>query len=199
MVDYSDLLQDETLSVEYIRKTLAKRLQEESKAPLEICIKMAENLTSFLTCKLLNGLQNTPMACMLCQFGHMTECHYPLDCEEAQCSHLERYGVERTTPQKGFFDDINEQEDINVHPVDIQVKKSELERLFNKKVKKIIEDKHFFKNSILFVFTIGDNKHNPRVDAVYECFAYVWHPGKKFEMYSEAGDVWFDGTWRRVG
>jgi hypothetical protein len=31
------------------------------------------------------------MACMFCQFGHMTECHYPMTCEEAQCSHLARY------------------------------------------------------------------------------------------------------------
>jgi hypothetical protein len=33
----------------------------------------------------------TPMACMFCPTGHMTECHYPYDCYEAQCSHLERY------------------------------------------------------------------------------------------------------------
>ena len=29
----------------------------------------------------------SPMACMFCQFGHMTDCHYPLTCEEADCSH----------------------------------------------------------------------------------------------------------------
>ena len=29
----------------------------------------------------------TPMSCMVCEFGHMLDCHYPLDCEEAQCSH----------------------------------------------------------------------------------------------------------------
>jgi len=28
-----------------------------------------------------------PMACMPCSFGHMTECHYPLECAEANCSH----------------------------------------------------------------------------------------------------------------
>jgi len=28
-----------------------------------------------------------PIACMFCNFGHMTECHYPLNCEEAICSH----------------------------------------------------------------------------------------------------------------
>jgi len=31
-----------------------------------------------------------PMACMLCPYGHMLECHYPLTCEEAECSHYLR-------------------------------------------------------------------------------------------------------------
>lgn len=31
----------------------------------------------------------SPMACMFCWYGHMTECHYPLTCEEAQCSHYQ--------------------------------------------------------------------------------------------------------------
>ena len=30
-----------------------------------------------------------PMACMFCQYGHMTDCHYPLTCEEANCSHYQ--------------------------------------------------------------------------------------------------------------
>ncbi|MBA7639528.1 hypothetical protein ES703_47187 [subsurface metagenome] len=29
----------------------------------------------------------SPMACMVCCFGHMTDCHYPLTCQEANCSH----------------------------------------------------------------------------------------------------------------
>lgn len=29
------------------------------------------------------------MACMFCPNGHMLECHYPMSCEEAQCSHWE--------------------------------------------------------------------------------------------------------------
>jgi hypothetical protein len=32
----------------------------------------------------------SPVSCMFCEFGHMTECHYPLDCEEAQCSHYQQ-------------------------------------------------------------------------------------------------------------
>jgi len=28
-----------------------------------------------------------PMACWTCPYGHATECHHPMGCEEAQCSH----------------------------------------------------------------------------------------------------------------
>jgi hypothetical protein len=28
------------------------------------------------------------LACMFCPYGHMLECHYPLECEEARCSHF---------------------------------------------------------------------------------------------------------------
>ncbi len=31
----------------------------------------------------------SPMACMFCSYGHMTNCHYPLTCEEAECSHYQ--------------------------------------------------------------------------------------------------------------
>ncbi len=27
------------------------------------------------------------MACMFCSFGHMTECHHPKNCQQANCSH----------------------------------------------------------------------------------------------------------------
>lgn len=28
-----------------------------------------------------------PMACWFCSYGHATECHHPMTCEEAACSH----------------------------------------------------------------------------------------------------------------
>lgn len=34
---------------------------------------------------------------MLCQSGHLTECHAPLTCEEAACSHLRRYYEDEDT------------------------------------------------------------------------------------------------------
>ena len=30
-------------------------------------------------------------AAFFCQTGHMLECHYPLTCDEARCSHLAKY------------------------------------------------------------------------------------------------------------
>lgn len=30
-----------------------------------------------------------PMACMFCPYGHMTDCHHPQTCEEANCSHYQ--------------------------------------------------------------------------------------------------------------
>lgn len=35
--------------------------------------------------------QGNPMKAFFCEFGHMTECHYPLHCREAKCSHLASY------------------------------------------------------------------------------------------------------------
>ena len=31
---------------------------------------------------------------MYCKTGHMTECHYPMSCEQANCSHMDRYEKE---------------------------------------------------------------------------------------------------------
>lgn len=31
----------------------------------------------------------TPIGCTFCRFGHMTECHFPKNCEDARCSHWE--------------------------------------------------------------------------------------------------------------
>ena len=34
--------------------------------------------------------QSHPMACWFCQVGHATECHHPMDCETANCSHYQQ-------------------------------------------------------------------------------------------------------------
>jgi hypothetical protein len=35
-----------------------------------------------------------PMVAFFCQTGHMLECHYPLNCEDAMCSHLAKYDMD---------------------------------------------------------------------------------------------------------
>lgn len=32
-------------------------------------------------------------ACIVCEVGHLTECHYPLRCHEAGCSHMQYQGA----------------------------------------------------------------------------------------------------------
>lgn len=32
------------------------------------------------------------IACMLCPFGHILECHYPYTCQQAECSHYQMEG-----------------------------------------------------------------------------------------------------------
>ena len=32
---------------------------------------------------------DNPMLCMLCQYGHITNCHYPYTCDEAKCAHYQ--------------------------------------------------------------------------------------------------------------
>lgn len=50
----------------------------------------------------LHGISS--MACFLCPGGHATECHYPLDCQEANCSHLVRYNEDvYEDPESGLI------------------------------------------------------------------------------------------------
>lgn len=48
----------------------------------------------------------SPIACTFCSYGHMLDCHYPLTCEEAQCSHY-REGLEA----EGYADEPDTYED----------------------------------------------------------------------------------------
>ncbi|MDE0360650.1 MAG: hypothetical protein OXI74_05730 [Rhodospirillaceae bacterium] len=42
---------------------------------------------------------------MFCPNGHMTECHYPLDCRTAACQHLDRYEEIQTQERRELDDD----------------------------------------------------------------------------------------------
>lgn len=35
---------------------------------------------------------NNALAAFYCRTGHMLECHYPMTCSEANCSHMDNYG-----------------------------------------------------------------------------------------------------------
>jgi len=36
----------------------------------------------------------TAMACTICLYGHMTECHHPYTCEEANCGHFQGEAID---------------------------------------------------------------------------------------------------------
>lgn len=42
-----------------------------------------------------------PMAAMFCMTGHMLECHYPMSCSEAECSHW-AVEMEYDDPEEGL-------------------------------------------------------------------------------------------------
>lgn len=56
----------------------------------EKLVETATKMTGFLSCQLYGNQKMSPIFCMTCPYGHMTECHYPLTCEEAHCSHYLR-------------------------------------------------------------------------------------------------------------
>ena len=70
------------------------RVLEDAGMPAEEARRQAvEQVNSMGATKTLTGAcpvgGANPMACMFCQYGHMTHCHYPLTCEEAKCSHYQ--------------------------------------------------------------------------------------------------------------
>lgn len=39
----------------------------------------------------MNAKNIHPLACMFCPTGHLLECHAPMTCDQAECSHLVKY------------------------------------------------------------------------------------------------------------
>ncbi len=69
---------------------ILKQVPKISKAK---ALEIARKSMPYLNCPMSNNDRVSPMECMFCPYGHMTECHYPLDCYEAKCSHyLEELG-----------------------------------------------------------------------------------------------------------
>lgn len=44
------------------------------------------------------GCKN-PMGCMFCDYGHMTECHYPHKCDSEHCHHYDNYSDDSDVDQ----------------------------------------------------------------------------------------------------
>lgn len=55
---------------------------------LGILEKPIKNIDEYLDYAYPFDLKVSPMNCMLCIYGHITECHYPETCEEALCNHF---------------------------------------------------------------------------------------------------------------
>ena len=56
----------------------------------------------------------SPIHAMACPWGHMTECHYPQDCEEALCSHFLQSADPDFYPD--IFDDTDDEEETEDEP-----------------------------------------------------------------------------------
>lgn len=44
----------------------------------------------------------SPVACTFCSYGHMLDCHYPMTCEEAECSHFKEMLASEDIPEIPF-------------------------------------------------------------------------------------------------
>lgn len=84
------------------REQLENRLKKQEESLVQALVRLGvdENEAKTLAKKEIEKMGSTktmrgdcpmgafnPMACMFCIFGHMTECHYPHTCEDAECSH----------------------------------------------------------------------------------------------------------------
>jgi hypothetical protein len=78
---------------EKMKQDLEAILIKEGVPEKEAKVQAAEEIKSMGVVKIATGQCPmggvTSMSCMFCPYGHMTECHYPQTCDEAQCSHYE--------------------------------------------------------------------------------------------------------------
>ena len=62
-------------------------LKQAPDLPKEKALEMAKKSMPWLSCPARENARMTPFACMMCPYGHMTSCHFPYTCEEADCDH----------------------------------------------------------------------------------------------------------------
>ena len=70
----------------------------------EEALELAKKTLPYLNCPMNDNEQVPPMRCMYCPYGHMTECHHPFTCDEAECSHYQSYH------ENDYFDYEDEEE-----------------------------------------------------------------------------------------
>lgn len=77
-----------------VQGVLYELLVEEGMPEAEARVLSQDQINSMGSIKTMRGECHmggtNPMACMFCDFGHMADCHYPLTCEEAECSHYQQ-------------------------------------------------------------------------------------------------------------
>lgn len=79
---------DMSLTNEEILNQWAQEIQKNNpEFPFRKAKELAKKTMGWLSCPAHDGVRMTPMACMYCPFGHMTDCHHPYTCDEAECSH----------------------------------------------------------------------------------------------------------------
>ena len=81
------------INIAEMKKELADKLMESGVPEEEAKETASKEIDSMGVAKTFTGQcplgYRSPTACMFCRFGHMTDCHYPLTCEEASCSHYQ--------------------------------------------------------------------------------------------------------------
>jgi hypothetical protein len=98
-------------SIEEIREKIFNNIKQLQPSVEDNIIRQAAEILikkcyGWLSCPAANGMRIHPQRCMMCECGHMTECHYPFDCEHANCSHLHKYNYnlqdidEKLEPQR---------------------------------------------------------------------------------------------------
>lgn len=83
---------------ENLKKAFTETLVEKGIPEAEAARMAANEINSIGAIKTANGTcpkgGTNPMACMFCECGHMTDCHFPLTCAQAQCSHYHESQLE---------------------------------------------------------------------------------------------------------
>ena len=81
---------DET--IEIIRMKVVQDLRKQTTVKLsnEQWRDIATKLTPWGSCPANQNKRVEMIACALCPYGHLTDCHYPKSCSQANCSHYQR-------------------------------------------------------------------------------------------------------------